>query len=80
MARRLKDDLIDAAGRDADGLGEAVLADAHGQKELFGEDLTGVNRFEGMFASGHIRPQWCPQSRHRRPRLGATRSKFAIGH
>jgi hypothetical protein len=49
-----KDDLIDAAGRDGDVLGEAVLRKPHGLEELLKENLAGVNRGELRITHGQV--------------------------
>jgi hypothetical protein len=46
-----EDDLVDAAGRDAGGLRDAILAEAEGLEELPGENGAGV---DGGEAAGHV--------------------------
>jgi hypothetical protein len=49
-----KNDLIDAAGRDGDVLGEAVLRKPHRLEELFKENLAWVNRGELRSTHGQV--------------------------
>src|SRR6478672_2899227 len=50
------DDLVDAAGRDADVVGQPVLRNTKGLEEIGGEDFTRMNR--SQFASRHHVTQW----------------------
>jgi hypothetical protein len=49
-----KNDLINAAGRDRNVLGEAVLGKPHGLEELLMENLTRVNRGELRITHGQV--------------------------
>ena len=72
-------DLTDSTLRNADVLGQAILADFHGHKKFFEQDLAGIDRWDVVLLGHWLAPSGNSQSRCRRRRRQVTRNKCTIG-